>query len=130
MSNDPGCQLSVPGGGAILSIGVPGSSSVSIQPSSNVSFLLLFLRKLRSRPARALEWHSEQQKALALPVWSSSGAQTFLFRRVCARSATTELLTEYKCNKNHYFALIDGNDTHTCRAHYKCVFAISISGLT
>ena len=48
---DPGCQLSVPGGGAILSIGGPGSSSVSIQPSSNVLFLLLFLRKLHSRRA-------------------------------------------------------------------------------
>ena len=51
---DPGCQLSVPGGGAILSIGMPGSSSVSIKPSSIVSFLLLFLPKRHSRPARAL----------------------------------------------------------------------------
>ena len=51
---DPRCQLSVPGGGAILSIGMPGRSSVSIQPSSNVSFFLLLLRKLHSRPARAL----------------------------------------------------------------------------
>ena len=76
--SDPGCQLSVPGGGAILSIGMPGSSSVSIQASSNVSFLLLFLKKLHSRPARVLEWHSEQQKASALPVWSSSGAKTLV----------------------------------------------------
>ena len=51
---DPGCQLSVPGGGAILSLGMPGSSSVSIQPSSNVLFLLLSLTKLHSTPALAL----------------------------------------------------------------------------
>ena len=51
---DPRRQLSVPGGGAILSIGMSGSSSVSIQPPSNVSFFLFFLRKLHSRPARAL----------------------------------------------------------------------------
>ena len=41
-------------------------------------FLLLFLRKLHSRPARTLEWHSEQQKASALPVWSSSAAKTLV----------------------------------------------------
>ena len=70
------CQLSVPGGRATLSIGLPGSSSVSIKPSSDVYVLLLFLRKLHSRPSCALSrghsGFSQQQKASVLPVWSSS----------------------------------------------------------
>ena len=77
-----GCRLSVPGGGAILSIGMPGSSSVSIKPSSDVSVLLLFLRKLHSRPSCALSrghsGFSQQQKASVLPVWSSSAAETLV----------------------------------------------------
>ena len=78
----PGCQLSVPGGGAILPIGMPGSSFVSIKPSSDVSVLLLFLRKLHSRPSCALSLghsgFSQQQKASVLPVWSSSAGETLV----------------------------------------------------
>ena len=78
----PGCQLSVPGGGAILSIGTPGSSFVSIKPSSDLSVLLLFLRKLHSRPScapsRGHSGFSQQQKASVLPVWSSSAAETMV----------------------------------------------------
>ena len=77
-----GCQLSVPGGRAILSIGLPGSSSVSIKPSSDVYVLLLFLRKLHSRPSCALSrghsGFSQQQKASVLPVWSSSSGETLV----------------------------------------------------
>ena len=70
----------LPGRGAILSIGMPGSSSVSIYPPSNVSVLLLFLRQLNSRRARLREGivPSQQQKASALPVWSSSAAETLV----------------------------------------------------
>ena len=68
----------LPGRGAILSIGMPGSSSVSICPPSNVSVLLLFLRQLNSRRARLREGTvpPQQQKASALPVRSSSAAET------------------------------------------------------
>ena len=70
----------LPGRGAFLSIGMPGSSSVSICPPSNVSVLLLFLRQLNSRSARLREGivPSQQQKASALPVWSSSAAETLV----------------------------------------------------
>ena len=70
----------LPGRGAILSIGMPGSSPVSIYPPSKVSILLLFLRQLNSRRARLREGilPSQQQKASALPVWSSSAAKTLV----------------------------------------------------
>ena len=51
---DPGCQLSVPVGRAVLSVGMSGSSSESIKPSPDMSILLLFLRKLCGRPSSAL----------------------------------------------------------------------------
>ena len=87
----PGCQLSVPGGGANLSIGMPGSSFVSIKPSSDVSVLLLFLRKLHSRPSCTLSrGHSgspQQQKASVLPVWSSSAGETLVETSPCLLGA-------------------------------------------
>ena len=87
----PGCQLSVPGGGAILSIGEPGSSSVSVKPSSDLSVLLLFLRKLHSRPSCALSrghsGFSQQQKASVLPVWSSSAGETLVETSSCLLGA-------------------------------------------
>ena len=88
---DPGCQLSVPGGSAILSIGMPGSSFVSIKPSSDVSVLLMFLRKLHSRPSCALSrghsGFSQQQKASVLPVWSSSAGETLVETSPCLLGA-------------------------------------------
>ena len=59
---------------------MPGSSSVSIHPPSNVCVLLLFLKQLNSRRVRLGEGivPSQQQKASALPVWSSSAAETLV----------------------------------------------------
>ena len=70
----------LPGRGAILSIGMPGSSPVSICPPFNGRVLMLFLRQLNSRRARLREGivPSQQQKASALPVWSSSAAETLV----------------------------------------------------
>ena len=88
---DPGCQLSVPGGGAILSIGMPGSSFVSIKPSSDVSVLLLFLRKLHSRPSCALSrghsGFSQQPKASVLLLWTSSAGETLVETSPCLLGA-------------------------------------------
>ena len=67
----------LPGRGAILSIGMPGSSPVSICPPFNVSVRLLFLRQLNSRRREGIV-PSQQQKASALPVWSSSAAETLV----------------------------------------------------
>ena len=109
--------------GATLSICMSGSSSVSIQSSSDVSFLLFFLRQLKSRPACARSrGHSDisAENGISAACAVSLRSQNFgqrcsapfrgvrasgasadaLVRRALwakGNAATTELLSESKC---------------------------------
>ena len=121
---DPECQLSVPVGRAVLSIGLSGNSSVSSKPSPDTYILLLFLRKLHGRPSCALSrghsgFLSSRRHQCCLygqaqqvkPWWKLQAAflarsrersEGFVGPAVWAKgnTATTELLTGNKCNKS------------------------------